>query len=55
MIVKLTEDENGDLILPLPDEIMEHLDMNIGDVLEFIDNEDGTFTIQKYDYRRYVQ
>jgi hypothetical protein len=56
MIVKLEEDPlTGELILPLPDEIMEELDIDIGDELEWIDNEDGTFTIRKFDFRRYAQ
>ena len=56
MIVKLEEDPlTGELILPLPDEIMEELDVDIGDELEWIDNEDGTFTIRKFDFRRYAQ
>lgn len=56
VIVKLEEDPlTGELILPLPDEIMEELDIDIGDELEWIDNEDGTFTIRKFDFRRYAQ
>jgi len=56
MIVKLEEDPlTGELILPLPDEIMEELDIDIGDELEWIDNEDGTITIRKFDFRRYAQ
>lgn len=56
MIVKLEEDPlTGELILPLSDELLEELDMDIGDELEWLDNEDGTFTIRKYDWRRYAQ
>ena len=38
-------DEEG--VLTLPDELWQHLDWKEGDDLEFIDNEDGTFSILK--------
>lgn len=38
-------DEEG--VLTLPDELWEHLDWKEGDDLEFVDNEDGTFSIYK--------
>ena len=41
------EDENGDLILPFPEELLEELGWKIGDKLLWKDNENGTFTIQK--------
>jgi hypothetical protein len=46
--VKLIED-GEDLILPLPDEVLMHLDLKEGDVLEWIDNQDGTFSLKKKD------
>lgn len=46
-IVTLEEDENGDLILPLSDEILEGTNIRIGDTVEWIDNKDGSWTIQK--------
>jgi len=46
MIVELTKD-GDDLILPIPDELMEEMGLEIGDTLEFIDNKDGTVTIRK--------
>lgn len=56
MIVEIEEDKKtGDLVLPIPDEILKHINADIGDTLEFIDNEDGTFTIRKMDWRRYAQ
>lgn len=46
-IVTLEED-NEDCILPLPDEILDALDWNEGDMLEWIVNEDdNTITIRK--------
>jgi len=39
--VELREDENGDLILPIPDEIIEQLGWEIDDLLEFQLDGDG--------------
>jgi hypothetical protein len=47
MIVTLETDENGDLILPLGDEIFADLGWQIGDTVEWIDNEDGSWTLRK--------
>lgn len=44
--VKLIED-GEDLILPIPDEILEALDLEEGDVLKWINNQDGTFSLVK--------
>lgn len=45
--VKIIEDENGQLFLPFPDEVLKHLGADIGDTLEWSDNNDGTFSIVK--------
>lgn len=45
--VTLEEDENGELILPLPDELMKEVNWNTGDTLKFSDNGDGTFSMTK--------
>jgi len=42
--VKLEED-GEDLVLPFSDEMLEVLGWNVGDSIEFIDNNDGTFTL----------
>lgn len=47
MIVELQEDENGDLLLPFPDELLDVLGWEIGDVLNFILQEDGSIIINK--------
>ena len=48
MNVKIEHDAEGNLILILPDAIVEQLGWVVNEtVLEFIDNEDGTFTIRK--------
>ena len=46
-VVTLEEDENGDLILPLSDEILENTGISLGDTVEWIDNGDGSWTLQK--------
>ena len=46
MIVTIQEDE-GDLIFPFPDEIIDELGWKDGDQLEWIDNGDGSLTVRK--------
>ena len=47
-IVKLEEDlETGDLILPLPEKLLEETGWKTGDTLEWNDNGDGTFSMTK--------
>jgi hypothetical protein len=41
------DDGSGDLVLPLTDEIMESAGWKTGDVLEWIDNKNGTWTLRK--------
>lgn len=46
--VTLEEDEFGDLILPIPDEVMEDLGWEIGDELEYsVDDSELSFTLKK--------
>ena len=45
--VTLEEGEDEECILPLPDEILDELDWQEGDVLEWIVNDDNTITIKK--------
>jgi hypothetical protein len=47
MIVTLQTDENGDLILPLGDELCAQVGWKIGDTIEWIDNGDGSWTMRK--------
>ena len=44
--VKLIKD-GDDLVLPLDEELLKALDATIGDTLQWIDNNNGTFTIVK--------
>lgn len=46
-IVTLEEDEDGNLVLPLSDEMMAELGWKIGDTINWNDNEDGTWTMSK--------
>ena len=44
----VTLEEDGDeCILPLPDEVLDELDWQEGDILEWIVNSDNTITIKK--------
>lgn len=43
----ILEEDGEDLILPLSNEILKSLDWAIGDTINWIDNNDGTFTLKK--------
>jgi hypothetical protein len=47
MIVKLEQDENGDLVLPLSDELLQSVGWKIGDTVVWKDNEDGSWSMSK--------
>ena len=47
--VEDAEDGSGDLILPFPDDLLESAGWKEGDTLEWIDNENGTWTLRKKD------
>jgi hypothetical protein len=47
MQVTVEQDENGDLILPLPEELLKEVGWKTDDVLTWTDNEDGTYTLSK--------
>jgi hypothetical protein len=42
------DDGSGDLVLPLPDELMAGAGWQLGDTLEWIDNKDGSWTLRKF-------
>lgn len=52
MIIELQRDENGDLILPLSDELCAEAGWNIGDTIEWIDNNDGSWTMRKKEMKK---
>lgn len=41
------EQDGEDLIVPLTEEMLEGTDINMGDTVEWIDNQDGSWTIRK--------
>ena len=45
--VTIEEDEFGELILPIPDEVCEELGWEIGDELEYDILDDETFSMKK--------
>lgn len=46
-------DENG--VVTLPDDLMEIAGWNIGDVLLYIDNHDGSYSIVKEDLTNFIK
>ena len=44
------EEDGEDVILTLPQEVLDHLDAKEGDVLRWIDKGDGTFGLVKVQY-----
>jgi hypothetical protein len=47
MIVTLEQDENGDLILPLGNELCKEVGWEVGDTISWIDNGNGSWTMIK--------
>lgn len=46
--VKVEEDpDTGDLVLPLPTELLNQMGWDFGDTLIWDDNQDGTFSLSK--------
>jgi hypothetical protein len=45
--VEVKEAPNGDAVLPLPQDLLNELDWGEGDVLNWKDNEDGSFILSK--------
>ena len=46
-MTELIVDDDG--ILNLPDDLLEEMGWKEGDELEWIDNNDGSFTLKKYE------
>lgn len=44
--VQLIEAPNGDLVLPLSDEVLSRLGWSEGTSIEWVDNQDGTYTMK---------
>lgn len=45
--IPIEENEDGDAILNLPDEVLAEVGWQEGDCIEWIDNKDGSFTLKK--------
>lgn len=45
--VTIEEDENGDLVLPIPADILNHMGWDVGTKLQWIDNGNGSFTLKE--------
>jgi hypothetical protein len=52
--VELKKDEAGNLILPLDDQLMKEAGWEIGDTIEWIDNDDGSWTLAKKEKTKLV-
>lgn len=44
------EEDGDDIVLPLPQEVLDHLDAKEGDVLKWLDNGDGSWSLTKIQY-----
>lgn len=49
MIVELQENSDGELILPISDEMVSQLGWSDGTKLKWVDNYDGSFTVCEHD------
>jgi hypothetical protein len=47
--VQVEEDENGDLVLPLPAELLNQMGWDIGDELAWEEASNGAFSLKKID------
>ncbi len=43
----ILEEDGDDLVLPLPEELMEELNWNIGDTLTWTEHDEGSWSIRK--------
>jgi hypothetical protein len=46
-VITLESDDEGNLVLPLDDEILKEVGWETGDVIDWIDNKDGSWTMKK--------
>ena len=50
--LKVQEDKKTkNLFIKLPSRLMEKMNWKIGDPLEWLDNKDGSYTLQRYEQR----
>jgi hypothetical protein len=43
----ILEEDGEDLILPLPEELLEELDWHVGDTLQWTEHSEGSWSIRK--------
>ena len=48
-VVPVEEDDNGECYFNIPEEVLEDLGWNVGDILEYSDEGDGTLLITRAD------
>ena len=46
-VIEVVEDDNGDLVLPFTDDILNVVGWNKGDIIDWKDNKDGSFSLTK--------
>jgi hypothetical protein len=46
-VITLESDDEGNLVLPLDDEILKEVGWETGDTIDWIDNKDGSWTMKK--------
>jgi hypothetical protein len=46
-VITLESDDDGNLVLPLDDEILKEVGWETGDTIDWIDNKDGSWTMKK--------
>ncbi|AIX14675.1 hypothetical protein Syn7803C72_63 [Synechococcus phage ACG-2014d] len=51
-IVPVEEDENGEPCFTIPEEVLEDLGWNVGDILEYSDEGDGTLLLTRPDINK---
>jgi hypothetical protein len=47
VILEEADDGSGDLIMPFPDDFLKEAGWVEGDILEWIDNENGSYSLRK--------
>ena len=45
--MKLEQDENGDLVIPFDEELLSEIGWELGDTIQWTENEDGSFTLTR--------
>jgi hypothetical protein len=53
-IITLESDDEGNLVLPLSDDILKEVGWETGDVIDWIDNKDGSWTMKKKIKKEFV-